>query len=165
MVGFQTRLTYAEQKRIIGMIPALSSARYLRYGSIHRNTYLDSPRVLGSDLSLLGLSNTYLAGQIMGVEGYMESAATGILAGISLLGRIKGKPFHPPGTETALGALMHYITDCTIEVFQPMNINFGIMATPDVPKNRRSEARSVSALLAFTGWKNSLADIEGLNIL
>jgi methylenetetrahydrofolate--tRNA-(uracil-5-)-methyltransferase len=164
MVGFQTRLTYAEQKRVIGLIPALSSARYLRYGSIHRNTYLDSPRVLGSDLRLLGLSNTYLAGQIMGVEGYMESAATGILAGISLLERIKGKPFHPPGTETALGALMHYITDCTIKVFQPMNINFGIMAIPDVPKNRRSEARSVSALLAFTGWKNSLADIEGLNI-
>jgi methylenetetrahydrofolate--tRNA-(uracil-5-)-methyltransferase len=161
MVGFQTRLTYPEQKRIIGLIPALSSARYLRYGSIHRNTYLDSPRVLGSDLRLLGLSNTYLAGQIMGVEGYMESAATGILAGISLLGRIKGKPFHPPGTETALGALMHYITDCTIEAFQPMNINFGIMAIPDVPKNRRSEARSVSALLAFTEWKNSLADILG----
>jgi methylenetetrahydrofolate--tRNA-(uracil-5-)-methyltransferase len=141
------------------------SAGYLRYGSIHRNTYLDSPRILGNDLSLLGLSNIYLAGQIMGVEGYMESAATGILAGISLLGRIKDKPFHPPGKETALGALMHCITDARVEVFQPMNINFGIMTMPDVPKNRRSEARSVSALLAFTGWKNSLADIEGLKIL
>jgi methylenetetrahydrofolate--tRNA-(uracil-5-)-methyltransferase len=161
MVGFQTRLTYPEQKRIIGMIPALSSAKYLRFGSIHRNTYMDSPRVLGSDLRLLGLSNLYLAGQIMGVEGYMESAATGILAGISLLGRIKGKPFHPPGTETALGALMHYITDCAVEVFQPMNINFGIMAIPDVPKNKRSETRSERALQAFTGWKNSLADILG----
>jgi methylenetetrahydrofolate--tRNA-(uracil-5-)-methyltransferase len=165
MVGFQTRLTYPEQKRIIGLIPALSSARCLRYGSIHRNTYLDSPRILGKDLSLLGLSNMYLAGQIMGVEGYMESAATGILAGISLLARIKGKPFHPPGKETALGALMHYITDPTIEVFQPMNINFGIMAMPDVPKNKRAEARSVRALLAFTGWRNFLADIEGLVIL
>jgi len=161
MVGFQTRLTYPEQKRIIGMIPALSSARYLRYGSIHRNTYLDSPRILGSDLRLSGLSNLYLAGQIMGVEGYMESAATGILAGISLLGRIKGRPFHPPGPETALGALMHYITDGTIEVFQPMNINFGIMAMPDAPKNKRSEARSASALQAFTGWKDSYADILG----
>jgi methylenetetrahydrofolate--tRNA-(uracil-5-)-methyltransferase len=101
----------------------------------------------------------------MGVEGYMESAATGILSGISLLGRIKGKPFRPPGPETALGALMHYITDCTIEVFQPMNINFGIMAMPDVPKNRRSQARSERALLAFAEWKKSLADIEGLIIL
>jgi methylenetetrahydrofolate--tRNA-(uracil-5-)-methyltransferase len=165
MVGFQTRLTYPEQKRIIGMIPALSSARYLRYGSIHRNTYLDSPRILGKDLRLLGLSDTYLAGQIMGVEGYMESAATGILSGISLLGRIKGKPFHPPGPQTALGALMHYITDCTIDVFQPMNINFGIMAMPDVPKNKRSQERSGRALMAFTEWKNSLAGIEGLILL
>jgi methylenetetrahydrofolate--tRNA-(uracil-5-)-methyltransferase len=159
MVGFQTRLTYPEQKRIIGLIPALSSARFLRYGSIHRNTYLDSPRILGKDLTLKGLSNTYLSGQIMGVEGYMESAATGILAGISLLGKIKGKPFTPPGAETGLGALMHYITDETIDVFQPMNINFGIMAIPDVPKNRRSEARSERALLAFAEWKKSLSDI------
>jgi methylenetetrahydrofolate--tRNA-(uracil-5-)-methyltransferase len=165
MVGFQTRLTYPEQKRIIGMIPALSSGRCLRYGSIHRNTYLDSPRVLGKDLSLSGLSNTYLAGQITGVEGYMESAATGILAGISLLGKIKGKQFHPPGYETAFGALVRYITDYALENFQPMNINFGIMAMPDVPKNRRSEARSERALQAFTQWKNSLTDILGPIIL
>jgi methylenetetrahydrofolate--tRNA-(uracil-5-)-methyltransferase len=159
MVGFQTRLTYPEQMRIIGMIPALSSARFLRYGSIHRNTYIDSPRVLGADLSLKEHGNVILAGQITGVEGYMESAATGILAGISMLAGIKHKTFQPPGPDTALGALVYYITDRLIDVFQPMNINFGIMTMPDVPKSRRAEARSERAKSAFDTWKESIKEI------
>jgi methylenetetrahydrofolate--tRNA-(uracil-5-)-methyltransferase len=130
MVGFQTRMTYPEQKKILGMIPALSRARFLRYGSIHRNTYMDSPRVLDPDLRLSGHTKIYLAGQITGVEGYMESAATGIFAGMSMAAGLEGKPFHPPGPETALGALIHYITDRTVKLFQPMNINFGIMSMP-----------------------------------
>lgn len=159
MVGFQTRLTYPEQMRIIGMIPALSSARFLRYGSIHRNTYIDSPRILGADLCLKEHGNIILAGQITGVEGYMESAAIGILAGISMLAGIKHKTFQPPGPDTALGALVYYITDRSIEVFQPMNINFGIMTIPDVPKSRRAEARSERAKSAFEQWKESIKEI------
>jgi methylenetetrahydrofolate--tRNA-(uracil-5-)-methyltransferase len=161
MVGFQTRLTYPEQNRIINMIPALSSARFLRYGSIHRNTYMDSPRVLEEDLHLRGFKNLFLAGQIMGVEGYMESAATGIMAGLSMLAWLKGKPFIAPGPDTALGALIRHVTDKNIENFQPMNINFGIMTMPDVPKNKRAEIRSERALNAFEQWKDSLADILG----
>ena len=159
MVGFQTRLTHPEQMRIIGMIPALSPARFLRYGSIHRNTYIDSPRILGADLSLKEHGNVILAGQITGVEGYMESAATGILAGISMLAGIKHKTFQPPGPDTALGALVHHITDRSIDVFQPMNINFGIMTMPDVPKSRRAEARSERAKSAFDQWKESIKEI------
>ncbi|HQI81811.1 MAG TPA: methylenetetrahydrofolate--tRNA-(uracil(54)-C(5))-methyltransferase (FADH(2)-oxidizing) TrmFO, partial [Deltaproteobacteria bacterium] len=104
-VGFQTRLTYPEQKRVFSLIPALRDARYLRYGSIHRNTYLDAPRVLEKDLRLKGSGSTYVAGQLTGVEGYMESAATGIVAGLSVLARIRGERFVPPGPETAIGAL------------------------------------------------------------
>ena len=159
MVGFQTRLTYSEQMRIIGMIPALSCARFLRYGRIHRNTYIDSPRILAADLRLKGHGNVLLAGQITGVEGYMESAAMGILAGISMLAGIKHKPFQPPGPDTALGALVSYITDPSIDVFQPMNTNFGIMTMPDGVKSRRTEARSERAKSAFDQWKESIKEI------
>jgi len=156
MVGFQTRLTYPEQKRILGMIPALSHARFLRYGSIHRNTYMDSPRVLEPDLRLSGRRNIYLAGQITGVEGYMESAATGILAGMSMAAGLDEKPFHAPGPDTALGALIHYITDRSIKLFQPMNINFGIMPIPEVHRSKRAQARSERALESFAKWMDSL---------
>lgn len=157
MVGFQTRLTYPEQKRIISIIPALRNARILRYGSIHRNTYLDSPRILGTDLKVIGQEHFYLAGQIMGVEGYLESAAMGILAGMSVLARLKGLPFSPPGPDTAMGALVSYITDRTIADFQPMNANFGIMPAPAVPKARRAEARSEQALRSFESWVHEIA--------
>lgn len=156
MVGFQTRLTYAEQRRIMGLIPGLASARYLRYGSIHRNTFLDSPRVLEPSLRLSGLSNTFIAGQITGVEGYMESAATGILAGISMAAWLGEKPFIPPGPDTAMGALIHYITDRSMGIFEPMNINFGIMTMPDVHKSKRVQARSEIASASFARWKGSL---------
>lgn len=161
MVGFQTRLTFPEQERVIRMIPALSHARFLRHGSIHRNTYLDSPRVLEQDLSLKGSPNLFLAGQITGVEGYMESSATGILAGVSLLARLKGRPFSPPRADTALGALIHYITDRNTADFQPTNTNFGIMEQPDVPKKGRAEVRSERAYLSFTQWLKGLDDILG----
>ncbi len=161
MVGFQTRLTYPEQVRIIHMIPALASARLLRHGSIHRNTYLDSPRILEQDLSLKGLPNLFLAGQITGVEGYMESAATGILSGISMLTRLKGSRLTPPGADTALGALINYITDRNTTFFQPTNINFGIMELPDAPKKKRNEVRSERAALSFEQWRQGLSTIRG----
>jgi methylenetetrahydrofolate--tRNA-(uracil-5-)-methyltransferase len=139
-VGFQTRLTYPEQERVFSLIPALRDARYLRHGSIHRNTYLDAPRVLEKDLSLKGSCRTYVAGQLMGVEGYMESAAMGIIAGISVMARIRGERFVPPGPETAIGALIHHITDPSMERFQPMNTNFGIMPVPMSPEGARGKA-------------------------
>ncbi|OQC18665.1 MAG: Methylenetetrahydrofolate--tRNA-(uracil-5-)-methyltransferase TrmFO [Deltaproteobacteria bacterium ADurb.Bin072] len=160
MVGFQTRLTYPEQKRIISLIPALRNARILRYGSIHRNTYLDSPRILASDLHIIGHEKTYLAGQITGVEGYMESAAMGIMAGMSVCARIRGVPFAPPGPETALGSLLRYITDRTAGDFQPMNTNFGIMPIPDGPKAGRAEARSAGARKAFEQWLHEIRQIQ-----
>lgn len=159
MVGFQTRLTYPEQKRIISLIPALRNARILRYGSIHRNTYLDSPRILASDLHIIGHEKTYLAGQITGVEGYMESAAMGIMAGMSVCARIRGVPLAPPGPETALGSLLRYITDRTTGDFQPMNTNFGIMPMPDGPKAGRAKARSAGARKAFEQWLHEIRQI------
>jgi len=152
MVGFQTRLTYPEQKRIFRMIPALAHATFERFGSIHRNTFFDSPRVLNQDLSIKGYPLTFLAGQITGVEGYMESAATGILSALSVLAKILGADFSPPGADTALGALVHYITDENTAGFQPTNINFGIMESLDVPKRLRKQARLDKAVSSFMKW-------------
>ncbi len=159
IVGFQTRLTFTEQEKVIRMIPALRQARFLRFGSIHRNTYLDSPRILHKDLSLKDRPNIFLSGQITGVEGYMESAATGILAGISVLVRLKGKVLTLPGADTAYGALVHHITSEGTGPFQPSNINFGIMEMVEAPKSRRNEIRSERADLSFERWKQDLSAI------
>jgi len=159
LVGFQTRLTFPEQERVIRMIPALRQARFLRFGSIHRNTYLDSPKILQKDLSLKNSPNIYLAGQITGVEGYMESAATGILAGISVLAHMKGKTLTLPGADTAYGALIQHITSEGAGTFQPSNINFGIMESVDAPRNRRNEIRNEKAASSFERWKQDLKSI------
>ncbi len=152
MVGFQTRLTYPEQRRVISLIPALAHARLLRYGSMHRNTYVDSPRVLNTDLSLMSAPDVFLAGQITGVEGYVESAAMGILAGLSVHARLKGSPFVAPPPESAIGALLHYITNRSLACFQPMNINFGIMPVTDAPRKIRAEVISERARREFGAW-------------
>lgn len=157
IVGFQTRLTYPEQKRIFGMIPALKNAEFLRYGSIHRNTFFDSPRILNKDLTVKGQNNLFLAGQITGVEGYMESAAAGIMAALSMKARFSGQTLSPPGTDTAIGALIHHITDPEIKDFQPMNINFGIMDSPDVHKRIRKQARLEREASSFSAWLDSLS--------
>ncbi len=158
MVGFQTRLTYPEQKRVFSLIPALRKAEYLRYGSIHRNTFLNSPEVLQGDLSMRNFPNTYLAGQITGVEGYMESASTGILAGISLLARISSREFTPPPADTAIGALVQYITRPAKD-FQPTNINFGIMEDPGGPKKYRKQVRLEKECSSLDSWMKSLSDL------
>ncbi|HNY65487.1 MAG TPA: methylenetetrahydrofolate--tRNA-(uracil(54)-C(5))-methyltransferase (FADH(2)-oxidizing) TrmFO [Deltaproteobacteria bacterium] len=162
MVGFQTRLTYPEQRRIFSLIPALANAEYLRYGSIHRNTFLDSPRVLLPDLSLRGFPNTYAAGQITGVEGYMESASMGMAAAFSLLARLDGRDFVPPPADTAIGALIQYITQSAADVFQPTNINFGIMEEPDAPKKYRKQKRLEQESRSFERWMMSLNSRSGL---
>ena len=124
LVGFQTRLKHEEQKRVFRMIPGLEKAEFVRLGSIHRNTFIDSPRLLGESLRLKSLPNLFFAGQITGVEGYMESTAMGLLSGINAHRYANGMPALIPPPTTAMGALVHYITHSLAVPFQPMNINF-----------------------------------------
>ena len=127
LVGFQTHLKWGEQKRVFSMIPALKNAQYLRYGVMHRNTYLDSPRLLDRYYRLRKEPRIAFAGQMTGVEGYVESCASGFLAGIELARRLRGMgPVDFP-QETAIGALGLYVSNESVGSFQPMNINFGIM--------------------------------------
>ena len=131
LVGFQTHLKWGEQKRVLSMIPALRQAQYLRYGVMHRNTYLDSPRLLDRYYRLRSTPRIVFAGQMTGVEGYVESCASGFLAGVELARRLKGQaPIDFP-RETAIGALGLYISNDSIPDFQPMNVNFGIIPPLD----------------------------------
>jgi len=127
IVGFQTHLAFPEQKRVFSMIPALENAEFLRYGVMHRNTYIDSPRLLDRYYRLKSNERISFAGQITGVEGYVESAASGFLAGIYAACEILGKEAVDFPQITAIGALAHYISDQSVTNFQPMNINFGII--------------------------------------
>ena len=127
LVGFQTHLRFPEQKRVFSMIPALHDAEFVRYGVMHRNTYLRSPGMLDRYYLLIADDRIAFAGQMTGVEGYIESAASGFLAGIEMARRLEGKPPVDFPRETAIGALGLYISDTTVSDFQPMNVNFGIM--------------------------------------
>lgn len=127
IVGFQTHLTFGEQKRVFSMIPGLEEAEFVRYGVMHRNTFINSPKLLDDTYMLKSQDGLFFAGQITGVEGYVESASSGLLAGLNLARRLGGaQPIRFPNT-TAIGALACYISDPTIKDFQPMNINFGII--------------------------------------
>jgi len=131
LVGFQTHLKFPEQKRVFGLIPGLENAEFLRYGVMHRNTFLNSPGLLSCDYSLLKNNNIFFAGQMTGVEGYIESAASGFVAGCSASARSAGeKPFIFP-QETMIGAMAHYVQSGGAGDFQPMNANFGIIPSPD----------------------------------
>ena len=127
IVGFQTHLKWPEQKRVFSMIPGLENAEFLRYGVMHRNTYLDSPRFLNRYYQVISEPRLTFAGQITGVEGYVESAASGLVAGVELAHRLLDKPPVDFPRETALGALACYVSDTTVSNFQPMNVNFGII--------------------------------------
>jgi len=152
MVGFQTKLTYTEQDRVFRMIPALKNSIFLRYGSIHRNTYINSPALLDNSLRLKGHENIFFAGQITGVEGYMESTAMGLIAGIAAHVSTMGKVFSPPPVDTCVGALLHYITSQN-DNFQPMNINFGLVNNY---KKREKDRVVKNALLAISAWKEEI---------
>ena len=128
LVGFQTHLTFGEQKRVFSMIPALREAEFVRYGVMHRNTYLDSPRLLDRYYRLRGLPRLSFAGQMTGVEGYVESAASGMLVGIETAARVLGLPAVDFPQETAIGALALYVSGGSVGSFQPMNVNFGIIS-------------------------------------
>jgi methylenetetrahydrofolate--tRNA-(uracil-5-)-methyltransferase len=153
LVGFQTRLKYEEQKRVFQMIPGLETVEFVRLGSIHRNTFIDSPRLLEESLQLKHHPNLFLAGQITGVEGYMESTAMGLLSGINAYRYASGMASVVPPLTTAMGALIYYITHSLTLPFQPMNINFGLF--PPLPG--RSKGRAKRLLLA----KRASKDMEG----
>ncbi len=140
LVGFQTNLKFGEQKRVFSMIPGLAHAEFVRYGVMHRNSFLDSPRLLSSGFQLRKQKNVFFAGQITGVEGYMESAASGIMAGKNAVRLARGKaPLSLPDV-TMIGALSAYISDETVRDFQPMGANFGILP-PIEPKIRDKKQR------------------------
>ena len=145
MVGFQTHLRFPEQKRVFSMIPALKNAEYVRYGVMHRNTFLDSPRLLDRYYRVRGNERLMFAGQITGVEGYVESTASGCLAALELARRLEGKaPANFP-QETAMGALALYISDQSVVNFQPMNINFGLIPQLDRRvKGKRNKNAEIS---------------------
>ena len=152
LVGFQTKMTYPEQKRVFSLIPGLAKAVFVRYGSLHRNTFINAPRHLLPTLQWRGAPRLFFAGQITGVEGYIESAASGLLAGVNAARLATGaKPVTPPAT-TTLGSLLHYITDAGREGFQPMNVNFGLF--PSLPIKARG--RRKRELMA----ERSLRDME-----
>lgn len=156
MVGFQTRIKWGEQKRIFSLIPGLEEAMFVRYGSMHRNTYINSPRLLEPTLQMKGRPGLFFAGQITGVEGYMESAATGILAGINARRRLCSMPPLIMSEDTMIGALVYFITSARSQDFQPVNANFGILpplATTIKNKNERYMAyveRAKGALDKFS---------------
>jgi methylenetetrahydrofolate--tRNA-(uracil-5-)-methyltransferase len=158
LVGFQTRLKQEEQKRIFRMIPGLEGAEFIRFGSVHRNTFIDSPRLLKESLQLKRRPHLFFAGQITGVEGYMESTAMGLLAGINAYRLGAGmEPVVPPPT-TAMGALIHYIIYSQTVPFQPMNINFGLFP-PIQGKTKGRERRRLlanRALMEFSRWKREM---------
>ncbi|MBN2569496.1 MAG: methylenetetrahydrofolate--tRNA-(uracil(54)-C(5))-methyltransferase (FADH(2)-oxidizing) TrmFO [Deltaproteobacteria bacterium] len=158
IVGFQTKLSRPEQRRIFRTIPGLKGAEFARYGSIHRNTFINSPALLDKTLQLRSKRNIFFAGQITGVEGYVESAASGLIAGISAFNHISGKDFSTPPEETALGALIHHITDAKAKHFQPMNINFGLFPPLPVKTNKRERGRRYAerSLNELKRWKDNM---------
>lgn len=140
LVGFQTNLKFGEQKRVFSMIPGLENAEFVRYGVMHRNSFLNSPKLLNSDFSLRSNPNIFFAGQITGVEGYMESAASGIMAGINAVRRAEGKEPLVLSEYNMIGALSQYISDESVTNFQPMGANFGVLP-PIEPKIRDKRER------------------------
>ncbi|MDD2733940.1 MAG: methylenetetrahydrofolate--tRNA-(uracil(54)-C(5))-methyltransferase (FADH(2)-oxidizing) TrmFO [Desulfuromonadaceae bacterium] len=158
LVGFQTKLTWPEQRRVFRMIPGLENADFVRLGSMHRNTFINSPALLEATQQLISDLRIFFAGQITGVEGYVESAASGFLAGIAAAHLVQERPIPVPAPETALGALMHHITNADVKHFQPMNVNYGLF--PELPgrikKKERRQKLAERALVALEEWREKL---------
>ncbi len=157
MVGFQTKLTWPEQRRIFRLIPGLEEARFARYGSIHRNTYINAPAHLRKSLQLNIKPNVLFAGQITGVEGYVESAAMGLLAGLNAAFILEEKELRPPPAASCLGALINYITSPPLNSFQPMNINYGLLP-PLEKKIRKKDKKGLYAKRALESLRQWMSD-------
>jgi methylenetetrahydrofolate--tRNA-(uracil-5-)-methyltransferase len=159
LVGFQTRLRRGDQAKALRLIPGLEQAEILRYGSVHRNTFLTAPALLENTLQFRGDSGLFFAGQLTGVEGYLESAATGLLAGINAVGLVRGEsPLHPPQT-TMLGGLLHYVTTASPATFQPINANFGLLPVLSrIVRGRQERNRLLVARAQtdFRAWYDAL---------
>ena len=158
IVGFQTHLKWGEQKRVFGMIPGLAHAEFIRYGVMHRNTYMDSPDLLNATMETRKREGLFFAGQMTGVEGYVESAASGITAAYSAAARFRGEEPKPFPRETAIGALCHYISHFEGKNFQPMNVNFGLIPplgvrVPKKEKNLKISERALAVLDDFVSEK------------
>jgi methylenetetrahydrofolate--tRNA-(uracil-5-)-methyltransferase len=171
MVGFQTKLKYAEQARVLRAIPGLENAEFARLGGLHRNTFLNSPRLLDPLLRLKAAPRLRFAGQITGCEGYVESAAVGLIAGRMAAAELRGEPFEPLPATTAIGALLNHITAGHIETidagpssFQPMNVNFGLfpplMEALARPEGRRVRGAEKAALKKAAISARALRDLE-----
>ncbi len=161
LVGFQTRLTWPEQRRIFRMLPGLQNAEFLRMGQIHRNTFIDSPRLLGPDFSLRKAPRVFFAGQITGVEGYVESSACGLLVSMAVAARVAGKPFLPPPPTTSLGALYGHVSGLAHpddHTYQPTNVTFGLFPPLEGVKKSERRSKMVARARADLGaWADSLA--------
>ena len=159
IVGFQTHLKWPEQKRVFGLIPGLDTAEFVRYGVMHRNTFINSPQVLLPTMQSKTNPMLFFAGQMTGVEGYVESAASGLVAGLNACRLIQDKPAVTFPQETAHGALCHYITSADMKRFQPMNVNFGLL--PELgerikDKKLKKQAISERALQSIAAFKTQL---------
>ena len=158
IVGFQTHLKWGEQKRVFGMIPALKNAEFVRYGVMHRNTFINSPKLLNNDYSLKSDSRIYFAGQITGVEGYVESTSSGFVAGLSLARKLLGQNKVDFPDTTAIGALANYVSGGSSGNFQPMNVNFGIMAPLGMRVRKKAEKNLMIS-------ERSLEIIDSINLV
>lgn len=155
MVGFQTKMTYPEQRRVFRMIPGLEKAEFVRLGSLHRNTFIDSPRLLNPTLQFKGRGDLFFAGQMIGVEGYLESAAAGLLAGLNAARLSRNEPLLVAPPTTSLGAMLHYVTSDERKEFQPMNTNYGLFP-PLLGRLRGSEKKAAlaeRALQDLAAWQ------------
>jgi methylenetetrahydrofolate--tRNA-(uracil-5-)-methyltransferase len=160
LVGFQTRLKWPEQKRVFSLLPGLNNAVFVRYGSLHRNTYIHSPSLLLKTLQLKKNLRIFFAGQIIGVEGYMESAAMGLVAGIQASRFARGVNPATPPPATMTGALLAYIiSPFSAAAFQPMNANFGILPALEVPAGKKDRKKRYAdrALAAIKDWQKHLS--------
>ncbi len=158
LVGFQTHLLFPEQKRVFSLIPGLKSAEFVRYGVMHRNTYINSPEILTANMSVKGRENIYFAGQITGVEGYMESVMSGLVVALAIMGKEKGFDLNLP-KESITGALCSFVTESVSEDFQPVNANFGILPAleerikdKELRKKAYSE-RAVTKMTEYVSWR------------
>lgn len=159
LVGFQTNLKFPEQKRVFSLIPALHKADFVRYGVMHRNTFICSPKILNSDFSVKENNRLFFAGQITGVEGYMESASAGIMAGINACRVLEGKSTLTLPNDTMIGALSLYISDPTVKKFQPMGANFGVLPELENRPRDKKERGAAYSQRALDSLNKYLRDI------
>ena len=159
LVGFQTNLKFGEQRRVFSMIPGLEHAEFARYGVMHRNTFLNSPGLLAADFSVIQRPELFFAGQITGVEGYMESASSGILAGVNMARRLAGEPPVILPETTMMGALSRYVAGYNGRDFQPMGANFGILPPLDEKIRDKRERYGALAQRALSDLEELLPDI------